>query len=157
MKALPGLVAAMTVLVASAFAGALPAGAAPRTSTAARTSTTSGPLAREAANTRVWFHPGETPSIASDIWSFDNGSASGYRRSTLPTTTAYPIQTQQPFTYRAGGTTVLLTWTATGGSGRIVTLGYTAATDTMLVNVDGRQQYWYGCKSAQARPDWANC
>jgi type II secretory pathway pseudopilin PulG len=156
MKAVLGVVAALTLVVTSALAGADRASAAARTpaataealpAAALSANTAVGPLAREAANSRVWFHPGENQTIPTDIWSFDNGSATGFKRSNLTTTTAWPAQTQSPFTYRAGGTTVELSWTVTGTYGRIVTLGYTAATDVMLVTVDGHRQLWYGCKS----------
>jgi hypothetical protein len=142
---LSGAVVTLTVLVTTAFAGATPANATGGKGT---------PLARDTASTRVWFHPGETQSTASDLWSFDNTTSTGSRRSFLPTSTASPVQTQYPFTYQAGGTTVVLAWTASGDHGRIVTLGYTTATDVMVVTVDGRQQSWYGCQAAN-RPDYA--
>lgn len=142
MKALPGLAAALAVLILGVLTGGVPANAAP------------GPLARQSTGTRVWFHTGESQAVASDIWSFDSTTATGFRRSILPAATAEPVETQDPFTYRAGGTTVVLTWTASGGSGKIETLSYTAATDTMLVTVDGRKQSWTGC-AATARPQFA--
>jgi hypothetical protein len=138
---LSGVAVALTALAAVACVSAAPA-------EAAGGNATPGPLARDAATTKVWYHPGANQTLASDIWIFNNSNSTGLKKSVLPTATAWPVQTQYPFTYTAGGTTVMLAWTVSGSRGRIITLGYTAATDVMVVNVDGRQQSWFGCKAA---------
>ena len=142
---LSGVAVALTVLAAVAGMGAAPA-------EAAGGNTTPGPLARDAATTKVWYHPGANQTLASDIWIFNNSNSTGLKKSVLPTTTAWPAETQEPFTYAAGGTTVVLAWTLSGGRGRIDTVDYSAATDIMTVNVDGRRQSWYGCKAANLPP-----
>ncbi|GIF26270.1 hypothetical protein Ate02nite_90000 [Paractinoplanes tereljensis] len=114
------------------------------------------PAAAQAAppGTRIWFHQGEDQYTPSNIWSFESTTGTGFRRGFIPSRTAWPVQSQYPFTYRTSGASVVLTWTASGSLGRVTPLNYSSASDVMLVNVDGRREYWYGCRSA-GRPAYA--
>lgn len=126
--------AAILILLAGALFGAAPAQAA-------------GPV-------RVWFSPGADRYTPSNIWSFDSRTGTGFRRGFIPSLTAWPVQSQYPFSYRVDGATVTLRWTVSGSLGRVTTVNYSSASDVMLVNVDGQLQYWYGCRSA-GRPAYA--
>ncbi len=94
---------------------------------------------------RVWFHDGGDRFTPSMIWSFDSDTHTGWKRSFIPSPTAWPVQSQTTFTYEKSGSTYTLNVLPYGTTDEITELGYNESADTLLVNNDGYTETWYGC------------
>ena len=116
---------------------------------------TAVPATAQAATTgvRVWFHPGDQ-FMPSTIWRFDSASHTGFKRSFIPSVTAWPVQRQTTFSYEKSEATYTLHTYPYGGTERITGIDYSSAADTWVVDNNGFTEKWYGCRSA-GRPVYA--